>query len=129
MSGSNARLQAIDRVKDFRSPAAFFPLDDAPGAAFGQNVFTKAVMQKRLPKPVFKSVMATIEHSRPLDPAVADIVASAMKDWALEKGATHYAHVFYPLTGLTAEKHDSFFEPGEDGGAIAEFAGKTLIQG
>ena len=69
-------------------------------------------MQKRLPKSVFKSVIATIEHGAPLDPAVADAVASAMKDWAMEKGATHYAHVFYPLTGLTAEKHDSFLEPG-----------------
>ena len=86
-------------------------------------------MQKRLPKSVFKSVMATIEHAAPLDPAVADAVASAMKDWAMEKGATHYAHVFYPLTGLTAEKHDSFLEPGGDGSALAEFAGKTLIQG
>jgi glutamine synthetase len=64
-----------------------------------------------------------------LDPAVADVVAAAMKDWAMEKGATHYAHVFYPLTGLTAEKHDSFLEPGGDGASIAEFAGKTLIQG
>ncbi|MCU1358605.1 MAG: glnA [Acidimicrobiales bacterium] len=129
MSGSKARLQAIENVKEYQSPAAFFSATDAPGEVFGQNVFTKAVMQKRLPKPVFKSVMATIEHSKPLDPAVADTVASAMKDWALEKGATHYAHVFYPLTGLTAEKHDSFFEPGDDGGSIAEFAGKTLTQG
>src|SRR6476661_2435079 len=86
-------------------------------------------MQKRLPKSVFKSVIATIENAAPLDPAVADAVASAMKDWALEKGATHYAHVFYPLTGLTAEKHDSFLEPVGDGSALAEFAGKTLVQG
>ena len=73
--------------------------------------------------------MSTIENAKPLDPAVADVVATAMKDWAMEKGATHYAHVFYPLTGLTAEKHDSFLEPGTDGASIAEFAGKTLIQG
>ncbi len=73
--------------------------------------------------------MGTIEHSKPLDPVVADIVASAMKDWAIEKGATPYAHVFYPLTGLTAEKHDSFLEPDSTGSSIAEFAGKTLIQG
>jgi glutamine synthetase len=86
-------------------------------------------MQKRLPKLVFKSLMATIEHSKPLDPTVADVVAAAMKDWAMEKGATHYAHVFYPLTHLTAEKHDSFLEPGEDGSSMAEFAGKTLTQG
>ncbi len=129
MSGSKARTQAIERVTDHQPPATFFSLTDAPGEVFGFNVFTKAVMQKRLPKPIFKSVIATIEQSKPLDPAVADIVASAMKDWALEKGATHYAHVFYPLTGLTAEKHDSFFEPGDDGGSIAEFAGKTLTQG
>ena len=86
-------------------------------------------MQKRLPKPVYRSVLATIEHSKPLDPGVADVVASAMKDWAMEMGATHYAHVFYPLTGFTAEKHDSFLEPGGDGASIAEFAGKTLVQG
>jgi glutamine synthetase len=86
-------------------------------------------MQKRLPKSVYKSVMATIERGAPLDPMVADAVASAMKDWALEKGATHYAHVFYPLTGLTAEKHDSFLEPVSDGSALAEFGGKSLIQG
>jgi len=129
MSGSKARLQAIEAVKGHSPPAAFFSPADAPGALFGQNVFSKAVMQKRLPKPVFKSVMSTIEQSKPLDPEAADIVASAMKDWALEKGATHYAHVFYPLTGLTAEKHDSFFEPDGVGSSIAEFAGKTLVQG
>ena len=86
-------------------------------------------MQKRLPKAVYTSVLATIEHSAPLDPDMADAVASAMKDWALEKGATHYAHVFYPLTGLTAEKHDSFLDPVGDGSAFASFSGKTLIQG
>lgn len=78
-------------------------------------------MQKRLPKSVYKSVMATIERGAPLDPMVADAVASAMRDWALEKGATHYAHVLYPLTGLTAEKHDSFLEPVSTS-ALAEFA-------
>jgi glutamine synthetase len=129
MTTTTARQRAIDSVKGYMPPATFFSPADAPGAVFGQNVFTKAEMQKRLPKPVFKSVMATIEHSKPLDPTVADVVASAMKDWAMEKGATHYAHVFYPLTGLTAEKHDSFLEPGGDGSSIAEFAGKTLTQG
>jgi glutamine synthetase len=129
LSGSKARLTAIDAVKSYEAPARFFPTPEAPGEIFGQNVFSKAVMQKRLPKQVFKSVMGTIEHSKTLDPAVADVVAAAMKDWAMEKGATHYAHVFFPLTGLTAEKHDSFLEPGGDGSSIAEFAGKTLIQG
>jgi glutamine synthetase len=129
MSGSKTRLQAIDSVKSYKAPAGIFPTPDAPGEVFGQNVFTKAVMQKRLPKQVFKSVMATIEHSKPLDPTVADVVASAMKEWAMEKGATHYAHVFYPLTHLTAEKHDSFLEPGGDGNSVAEFTGKALTQG
>ena len=112
MSGNNVRLQAIKDVEAYVPPAPSFDGDEAPGAIFGENVFSLAVMQKRLPKLVYKSIVATIEHSKPLDPMVADAVASAMKDWAMEKGATHYSHVFYPLTGLTAEKHDSFFEPG-----------------
>ncbi len=129
MSGNKARQDSIEAVRHYDAPAAVFTSTETPGEIFGENVFTKAVMQKRLPKPVFKSVMATIEHSQTLDPSVADVVAVVMKDWAMEKGATHYAHVFYPLTHLTAEKHDSFFEPGGDGNAIAEFAGKTLTQG
>jgi glutamine synthetase len=129
MSGSKARLQAIEAVKDYTPPAWIFLESEAPGDVFGSNVFSKSVMQKRLPKLVFKSLMSTIEHAKPLDPTVADVVAAAMKDWAMEKGATHYAHVFYPLTHLTAEKHDSFLEPGGDGLSIAEFAGKTLTQG
>jgi len=129
MSGNNVRLQAIKDVEAYVPPAVSFAATETPGAVFGENVFSKAVMQKRLPKSVFKSVIATIEHSAPLDPLVADAVASAMKDWAMEKGATHYAHVFYPLTGLTAEKHDSFLEPAGDGSALGEFAGKTLTQG
>ncbi len=96
---------------------------------FGANVFSREVMKARLPKPVYKSLIKTIESGEKLDPAIADVVASAMKDWAIEKGATHYAHVFFPLTGLTAEKHDSFLSPDGDGGAMAEFTGKQLIQG
>ncbi|MEU2229391.1 glutamine synthetase III, partial [Streptomyces sp. NPDC018347] len=122
-------MQAIKDVEAYTPPVVSFTTDETPGEVFGANVFNKVVMQKRLPKLVYKSVMATIEQGKPLDPMVADAVASAMKDWALEKGATHYAHVFYPLTGLTAEKHDSFLEPVGDGSALAEFAGKTLIQG
>ena len=129
MSANAVRLQAIKDVEAYVPPTPSFGADEKPGDIFGQNVFSKVVMQKRLPKSVYKSVMATIENSEPLDPMVADAVASAMKDWALEKGATHYAHVFYPLTGLTAEKHDSFFEPVGDGSSLAEFAGKTLVQG
>jgi glutamine synthetase len=129
MSGNTARTDAIRAVHDYVPPVSRFDLGETPGDIFGENVFSKTVMQKRLPKAVYKSVMATIEHAKPLDPAVADAVAIGMKDWAMEKGATHYAHVFYPLTGLTAEKHDSFFEPSGDGSTIAEFAGKTLLQG
>ncbi len=129
MTGSTARLQAIQDVEAYVPPAGSYVATETPGQIFGANVFNRSVMQKRLPKSVYKSVLSTIEHSTPLDPLVADAVASAMKDWALEKGATHYAHVFYPLTGLTAEKHDSFLEPAGDGSALAEFAGKTLIQG
>ena len=129
MSGNAVALQAIKDVEAYTPPVVSFTTDETPGEVFGANVFNKVVMQKRLPKLVYKSVMATIEQGKPLDPMVADAVASAMKDWALEKGATHYAHVFYPLTGLTAEKHDSFLEPVGDGSALAEFAGKTLIQG
>ena len=129
MSGNTVRLQAIKDVEAYLPPAVSFTESETPGEVFGANVFNKVVMQKRLPKSVYKSVIATIEDGAKLDPVVADAVASAMKDWALEKGATHYAHVFYPLTGLTAEKHDSFLEPVGDGSALAEFAGKTLIQG
>ncbi len=104
-------------------------IDTPTQKLFNANVFTPQVMQRRLPKNVYKSVLKTIKTGSKLDPTVADVVATAMKDWALEKGATHYAHVFYPLTGLTAEKHDSFFTPDGDGGAIAEFSGASLIQG
>lgn len=129
MSGNAVRLQAINNVVAHVPPAVSFVAGETPGEVFGSNVFTKAEMQARLPKSVYKSVVATIEKGAKLDPAVADTVAVAMKDWALEKGATHYAHVFYPMTGLTAEKHDSFLEPVSDGQTLAEFAGKTLIQG
>ena len=129
MSGNAVRLQAINNVEAYVPPAISFDPGETPGEIFGANVFTKAEMQARLPKSVYKSVVATIEKGAKLDPAVADSVAAAMKDWALEKGATHYAHVFYPMTGLTAEKHDSFLEPVSDGQTLAEFAGKTLIQG
>ena len=129
MSGNAVRLAAINNVEAYVPPAVSFVPGEEPGEIFGSNVFTKAEMQARLPKSVYKSVVATIEKGTKLDPAVADTVAVAMKDWALEKGATHYAHVFYPMTGLTAEKHDSFLEPVGDGATLAEFAGKTLIQG
>jgi glutamine synthetase len=96
---------------------------------FGSNVFSDAAMKERLSKDVHKALQNTIKRGAKLDPNVADEVAAAMKKWAIEKGATHYAHVFYPLTGITAEKHDSFLNPTGDGKAMAEFSGKQLIQG
>jgi len=128
-SGS-ARQAAISAVINYKPHAPAMNFIETPTQdLFCANVFSKAVMKDRLPKPVFKSLMKTIESGDKLDPSVADIVASAMKDWAIEKGATHYAHVFYPLTGSTAEKHDSFLAPSGDGSAIAEFSGSQLIQG
>jgi glutamine synthetase len=101
-----------------------------PGSyPFGENVFSEEVQRARLPKAVFKQLQATLEQGGPLTPDLADSVAASMRDWALEKGATHYTHWFQPLTGSTAEKHDSFFAPTGAGNAIAEFSGKELIQG
>ena len=96
---------------------------------FGSNVFNDKVMQERLPKDNYKSLHKTIEQGAPLTLDVANVVANAMKDWAIEKGATHYTHWFQPLTGSTAEKHDSFISPTSDGGVIMEFSGKQLIKG
>jgi glutamine synthetase len=96
---------------------------------FGSNVFNDKVMKQLLPKEIYKALKATIEKDVPLKPEVADVVANAMKDWAIKKGATHYTHWFQPLTGITAEKHDSFVAPASDGSGIMEFSGKQLIQG
>jgi glutamine synthetase len=96
---------------------------------FGENVFSIVVQRQRLPKAVFKQLQETIEKGELLEPGLADAVASAMREWAMERGATHFTHWFQPLTGSTAEKHDSFYQPTGDGSAIAEFSGKELIQG
>jgi len=96
---------------------------------FGCLVFSETVMKERLPKPIFKSLQQTMRVGAALDPAIADAVAMAMKDWAIEHGATHYTHLFQPMTGITAEKHDSFLTPDGAGGALAEFSGKELIKG
>lgn len=97
---------------------------------FGRNVFNEIVMRDRLPKNVFKKLKKTMEDGAELDPSIADVVAHAMKDWAIERGATHYTHWFQPLTGVTAEKHDSFISaPDTDGRVIMEFSGKELIRG
>ena len=96
---------------------------------FGSLVFNDKVQQERLPKPAYRALRATITRGEPLDAATADAVATALKDWAVEHGATHYTHWFQPMTGITAEKHDSFLSPTGDGAAIAEFRGKELIKG
>ena len=96
---------------------------------FGTSVFNDAVMKERLPKATYKALKKTIEEGTSLKPDVADVVASAMKDWAVEKGATHFTHWFQPMTGITAEKHDAFINPTADGKVILEFSGKELIKG
>ncbi len=96
---------------------------------YGSNVFNDATMRERLPKTTYKSIKKTIDEGLALDVTVADVVASAMKDWAMEKGATHFTHWFQPMTGITAEKHDSFISPTDDGRVIMEFTGKDLVKG
>jgi len=114
-SSNGAGLGAVD-----------FTREDYP---FGDSVFSPAVQKKRLSKDTYNQLQETLATGAALDPSLADEVAEAMKEWALEHGATHYTHMFQPLTGLTAEKHDSFFEPDGQGGALASFSGKELIQG
>jgi glutamine synthetase len=96
---------------------------------YGSNVFNDSVMRQSLPKETYKSLRKTIEDGVPLEPQVAEVVASAMKDWAISKGATHFTHWFQPMTGITAEKHDAFISPTPDGHVIMEFSGKELIKG
>ncbi|HIR53701.1 MAG TPA: glutamine synthetase III [Candidatus Onthovicinus excrementipullorum] len=102
---------------------------DTIKSVFAENVFNDTVMKERLPKETYKQLQRTIKEGRHLDNAVANVVANAMKDWAIEKGATHFTHWFQPMTGVTAEKHDSFITPTDDGRVILEFSGKELIQG
>jgi glutamine synthetase len=130
MAVSNPRYQAIQSIASHR-----YKLDRVDFKKthvkdlFGVNVFNEQEQRERLPKPAFKALQKTIRQGAPLEPTAADAIAAAMRDWAIEKGATHYTHIFQPMTGITAEKHDSFLTPNEDGGAIAEFSGKELIKG
>ncbi|MCJ7856917.1 glutamine synthetase III [Lachnospiraceae bacterium NSJ-143] len=96
---------------------------------YGSRVFTDSVMREKLPKKIYRELKKTIENGTELSPEVAEVVANAMKDWAIENGATHYTHWFQPMTGITAEKHDAFISPLEDGKIIMEFSGKNLIKG
>ncbi len=127
MSGNESRIQAIYQITN-REPMP----KKAPKRLeemWATDVFTLSKMQECLPKTVFKSIKKTIQTGEPLDGSVADAIALAMKDWAISKGALYYAHVFYPLTNATAEKHDGFISVQSDGSAISEFAGKLLVQG
>src|SRR4051794_34214260 len=96
---------------------------------FGENVFNEEQQRQRPPKPIFKALQKTIKQGAPLDPLIADAVASAMKDWAIEKGATHFTHLFQPMTGITAEKHDSFVAPSDNGGAVLGLRGQAITKG
>ena len=127
MSGNESRMQAIYQItnREPMPPKAPKRLEELWAA----DVFTLSKMQESLPKSVFKSIRKTIQTGEPLDISVADAVAVAMKDWAISKGALYYAHVFYPLTNATAEKHDGFVSVQSDGSVISEFAGKLLVQG
>ena len=127
MTGNESRVQAIYEITNREPIEVKTPekLEDL----WASNVFSLSKMQASLPKDVFKSLKKTIQTGEKLDPSVADMVAGAMRDWAVSKGAMYYAHVFYPLTGGTAEKHDGFIEPQSNGDVISEFAGKLLIQG
>jgi glutamine synthetase len=127
---STSRMNAIAAVTNYKPIEKPLNFAETPSKdLFGVNVFSDSAMKERLPKPVYKAIRRTIDNGEKLDISVADAVAVAMRDWAIEKGATHYAHVFYPLTGQTAEKHDSFLEPDGKGGVLAEFSAKQLIQG
>ncbi len=127
MSGNESRLQAIYQItnREPMPPKAPKRLEEL----WASDVFTLGKMQESLPKEVFKSVKKTIQTGQALDISVADVVAVAMKDWAIAKGALYYAHVFYPLTNATAEKHDGFISVQSDGSVISEFSGKVLVQG
>ncbi len=130
MGSTNARSAAIAALTSFKSVAPRVNFKNTPlKDLFASNVFNEEAQCERLPKAVFKKLQQTIKKGAALDPAIADAVAIAMKDWAIEKGATHYTHIFYPMTGITAEKHDSFVSPTGDGKAILEFSGKELSQG
>ena len=130
MSANNSRQSAIAEIAKLQTPSAGIDYTQQPVTEiFACNVFSDTVMRARLPKAIYKAFKQTIDEGKTMEPAVADVVASAMKDWAIEHGATHFTHWFQPMTGLTAEKHDSFVTPTAEGKALQEFSGKELIKG
>src|SRR5580698_38410 len=130
MAHASSRKDIIQRIATAKHKLDFIDFkQNSLKDLFGVNVFSEAVQRERLSKPIYKGLQATIKKGEPLRADIADSVASAMKDGAIEKGATHFTHLFQPMTGLTAEKHDSFLTPTGDGKAIAEFSGKELVRG
>ncbi len=129
--GSAALAEAVKSIRDWSMTEGRHAAVSATKVAdqFGALVFSDQVQQARLPKAAYRSLRATITRGEPLDLSTADAIASALKDWAVEHGASHYTHWFQPLTGITAEKHDSFLAPGTDGRGVAEFSGKELVRG
>ena len=133
MSLIKPRMEAISAATSWREGGARLETSAAVHQRieeiYGQDVFNERAMRERLPKEVFQRLMKTINKGEKLDPELADVVASAMKDWAIERGSTHYTHWFQPMTGLTAEKHDAFISPDGHGGGISQFSGSALVQG
>ena len=128
MTSRSAAIAAIAARKSQDASVNF--VEESPGNVFGANTFNLAVMKESLKPATHQAVVETVQNGAKLPEGVADEVAEAMKNWAVSRGATHFAHVFYPLTGISAEKHDSFYDPGSDGRSnISKFKGKTLIQG
>ena len=122
--------EAIDRIRSWSmNEGRVVHARAQVGSIFGSLVFNDSVQQARLPKAVYQSLRDTVTKGTAMEMATADAVASALKDWAVEHGASHYTHWFQPMTGITAEKHDSFFSPTGDGGSMAEFSGKELVKG
>jgi glutamine synthetase len=127
MASNATRYDPLNAIKSWSPAVAVRGMDIEK--IFGENTFGVVEMKSRLPKETYRALQETLGNGAELDPAVAEAVALAMKEWAIERGATHYSHWFHPLTGQTAEKHDSFITPNVGGGAVAEFSGKDLIQG
>jgi glutamine synthetase len=128
-SASNDAIRNINDFVSARSARTTPPMSRKASEEFGSLTFNEEVQRARLPKDVFRALRRAIAHAEAIDPSIADIVASALKDWGVEHGATHYTHWFQPMTGITAEKHDAFLNPTPDGRAVAEFSGKELVRG
>ena len=125
----SARTNAIDTIANHTVASVEKYQEDGGADIYGAYVFHEGVQRQYLAKPIFERLRRTIDGQEPFDPEIADAVAHAVKEWAMEKGATHYTHWFVPMTGSTAEKHDSFLAPTGEGRTIAEFSGRNLIQG